>query len=104
MNEKQAKTVKRVIKKLNAMRTTLTKPERAVLDALIVREPEVKGHTMIVSAQKGDVRMGDASKGDALTSLASKGDASKGDAVSMDAVIADAVIGVSTTGYVVELR
>jgi hypothetical protein len=104
MDEKQAKTLKRVIKKLNALRTTLTKPESAILDALIVREPEVSGHAMSVSAIKADAQVADAVKGDALVSGAAKGDAAKGDAMTADAVVAGAVIGLSATGYLIEFR
>ena len=99
MDEKQIKTLKRVIKKLNALRATLRKPERAMLDALIVSEPEVTGHAMTVDAMKSDAHLGDAMTSDAMTS-----DAATSDAMTADAVVADAVIGLAATGYVLELR
>jgi hypothetical protein len=47
LNDKQAAALKRVTKKLTAMRQTLTKDERQVLDLLIVgATTEVKGHRM----------------------------------------------------------
>ncbi len=113
MDEKQAKTLKRVIKKLNALRKTLTKPERAVLDAMIVREAEVTGHAMTFdaasagAASAGAASAGAASAGAANAGAASAGAASTGaatvGAVNVD-VVAHALISLAATGYVVELR
>ncbi len=106
MDDKQTKLLKRVIKKLNALRSTLTKPERAILDALIVREPEVTGHAMTSDAVRiGEAVKGDAVKGDAVSmDLVRIGEAAKSDAMNADAAVAEAVIGLAATGYVLELR
>ncbi len=52
MDDKQTRTLKRLIKKLSALRVTLTKSERELLDTLILGAPagdravEVEGHAM----------------------------------------------------------
>ena len=104
MDEKQVKTLKRVVKKLNALRSTLNKPERAVLDALIVHEAEVTGHAMVMGAVKSDALKSDAMKGDALKADALKADAAKADALKSDAAVTEAVIGMAATGYCIEFR
>ncbi len=109
MDEKQAKTLKRVIKKLNALRKTLRKDERAMLDALIVRESEVTGHAMNVNAMNAGamnagMHLGDAMNAGAVQADAVSADAALAGAMSAGAVVADAVIGLASTGYVVELR
>ena len=65
LNEKQAAALKRVTKKLSAMRQTLTKGEREVLDLLIVgATTEEEGHRASVpqaahdkNAKKGSKRV-----------------------------------------------
>ncbi len=50
MDEKQAVIVKRVLKKLSALRATLSDEERAILDTLINVEVDVEAHAMIDKA------------------------------------------------------
>lgn len=88
MDEKQAKTLKRVVRKLSALRGTLTRPEAAILDALIVREPEVTGHAMIASAMEAN---------------AMKAGAVSANAQVASAIVANVVIGVAASGYIVEI-
>jgi hypothetical protein len=94
MEEKQVKTVKRVIKKLNALRGTLTKSERVVLDALIVREPEVKGHAMTVSAAAAGAHIGAVAASNAAAT----------NAVNAQAAVANAVVALAANGYIVEFH
>ena len=52
MDEKQATIVKRVLKKLSALRATLSDEERAVLDGMIIANKggDVSAHAMIDKA------------------------------------------------------
>jgi hypothetical protein len=50
MAEKQTAAMKRLLKKLSALRKTLRKDERELLDHLVIRESEVKGHAFMADA------------------------------------------------------
>ncbi len=50
MADKQTQAAKRLAKKLTALRQTLRKDERDILDRLVAHtEPEVKGHVVMES-------------------------------------------------------
>ncbi len=51
MADKQAQAAKRLAKRLTALRQTLRKDERDILDRLVAHvEPEVKGHVVLEGA------------------------------------------------------
>jgi len=54
MAEKQTATMKRLLKKLSALRKTLRKDERELLDHLVIRESEVQGHVMVFADANAD--------------------------------------------------
>ena len=57
-DDKQARTLKRLIKKLSALRHTLSKSERELLDTLVLGEPaEVEGHAMMQGAKLSGAKL-----------------------------------------------
>ncbi len=60
MVDKQTQAAKRLAKKLTALRQTLRKDEREILDQLVAHvEPEVQGHTALTSAANANFQVVD---------------------------------------------
>ena len=83
MDDKQTRTLKRLVKKLSALRATLSKSERELLDTLILgASAEVEGHAMhgakIASAKIAGAKMAGAKVAGAVQSAEVEGHAMHG--------------------------
>ncbi len=88
MEEKQLKTLARVIKKLNALRATMTASEQAMLDGLILGAPapaaEVQGHDM---KRRGVVARGAVARGAVARGAVARGAVARGAVAEMEAEV-----------------
>ncbi len=61
MTDKKTQAAKRLAKKLTALRQTLRKDEREILDQLVTKAaPEVEGHSIVTAVASVDFQVVDA--------------------------------------------